>query len=345
MLHHIFGGYLPLSDRAPLRVAIVGFGDHVVKTINPCFERSNDIDVVRIYVRSPEKYVTAHPAQAGLFTGTFDEVLLDGSVDVVYVGTPIATHFDYANAALHAGKHVWCEKSLTDNVGKTRELVATAKARMLFLGEVSMYQYHRQFHWIEQQIIERQAAGERLLGVRARFSIPELAATNIRYSRVLGGGALLDVGYYPLSIATALFGLPQEVLANGFTSEDLQVDLSGMALLSYVGFGCQCMWAIGSSYINEVELSFSKTTLLISRAFSKPAGLVTKAQVIGNFGQLEDPIEIPGDDQFANMFQAFVSAIRAGNTTIYAKFSEKCVINAMLLNCVQVQIERSVSNW
>ncbi len=335
---------MPLSEKNLLRVAIVGFGNHVVKDILSCFTRDSEMEIARIYdVRTPAKFEIAFPAFAAMFTDALDDILSDATIDVVYIATPIAFHFDYACAALRAGKHVWCEKPLTESLKRTRILVALAQERTLFLGEVSMYQHHRQFSWLKQEIADRQAAGERFIGARARFSIPELAPTNFRYSKDLGGGALLDVGYYPLSMAAGLFGLPQDLLANGFVSVLLGVDLSGVALLSYAGFGFQCMWAIGSSYFNEAEFSFSKSTLTIPRAFSKPADLATKVQVTGNFGQPEDPIEIPADDQFANMFSAFATATRMRDPAGFASYAEKCVMNATLLDSVQGQIENSAA--
>src|SRR5690606_1917341 len=115
--------------------------------------------------------------------------------------------------------------------------------------------------------------GERLLGIRARFSIPELPRSDIRYDKQLGGGALLDVGYYPLSLVGSLLGYPEKLAVAGHRSVELGVDLSGHALLTYDDVGCHCFWAIGASYANEIELSFTDSSYYVPRAFSKPPDL------------------------------------------------------------------------
>lgn len=326
----------PLSD--VLRIGVIGFGNHVVKNILRCFQGNKAREIARVYVRRTDHYRSAHPDLGDRFTDSLDAVLGDPAIDVVYIATPISTHFQYADAALRAGKHVWCEKPVTGDLETTRRLVALAADRGLFLGEVAMYQHHAQFAATRRLISAKAEVGERLIDARARFSIPELARDDIRYSKALGGGALLDVGYYPLSAAAVLFGEPDNLLATGHVSEDLGVDLSGSALLVYGDFACHTMWAIGSSYINEMELSFTRSTYRFERAFSKPADLETRIRVINAFGQEEDTIVIPPDDQFENMFSAFSAAVHSGDPENYCQLGHRSLITASLLQMVHDKV-------
>lgn len=329
-----------MSDH-PLHVGVIGFGNHVVKNILRVFPEGGPRRIAAIHVRRPEALAAEHPALEDRFTGSLEAMLADPAIDVVYIATPISTHFEYASAALKAGKHVWCEKPMTASLADTRALADLAEARGLQLAEVAMYQHHAQFAWVRDLLQQKAEAGERLVDVRTRFTIPELPATDIRYRPELGGGALLDVGFYPLSAAVGLFGTPSAVAAVGRRSDALGVDLSGSALLSYDSFGCHALWAIGASYANEMELSFEKSAYVVPRAFSKPADLATRIVVTGPFGQAADPVDIPADDQFETMFTAFARTLRAGDRAAFAAEAQRAVANAAVIESVRTAMGRT----
>ncbi|PHR21876.1 MAG: hypothetical protein COA41_01875 [Sphingopyxis sp.] len=322
-----------LSEK-PLRIGIIGCGSHVTKNIIPCLLSSKTIKIAAIYVRDVAKYASAHSELADFFTDNLQSILSNDSIKVIYIATPISSHYGYGIMALEAGKHVWCEKPLTANLEDSQALVRKAVKENLFLGEIAMYQHHAQFKEIKHIIELKKSTGERLISARARFSIPELDAGNIRYNKSLGGGALLDVGFYPLSSMVALFGQPRQVDANGFVCPQRGVDISGDALLHYDSFSAHCTWAIGSTYHNEMELSFSKSTIQIPRAYSKPADLPTALEIIGNFGQAEEPIEIAPDDHFANNFAAFAAAIGSSDIVEFNPFVNDLLNNAAILTAI-----------
>jgi dTDP-3,4-didehydro-2,6-dideoxy-alpha-D-glucose 3-reductase len=328
--------FSPLSD--PIRLGVIGFGNHVVKNMLRLFDGVSGPDLRRVLVRDPVRYRERHAALADRFTGDLDAVLGDPGIEAIYIATPISSHFDYARKALLAGKHVWCEKPLTHALASTAELVGLAAEKGLMLGEVSAYRHHRQFAWIRELLATKARAGERLIDMRARFSIPELPAADIRYSKELCGGALLDVGYYPLSLAVALFGTPQRLTAVGHVDPKLQVDLSGSALLAYDGFASHCTWAIGSAYANELELSFTRSTFVVARAFSKPPTLALEIQFISADGSKGEPIRIPADDQFANLFAHFAGLIRSGDPQVFRREREHALATAGVLESVQLAV-------
>lgn len=322
-----------MSDR--LRVAVIGFGNHVRKNMLRLFDVPEGPVLKAIFVRDKGAYATAYPELADRFTDQLEVILGDDTIDALYCATPISSHCFYATAGLNAGKHILCEKPLALNLAEATSLSALAEQRGLFLGEVAMYQFHAQFRWIKALLREKRETDERLLGIRARFSIPALAAGDIRYNPELGGGALLDVGFYPLSLVAALMGSPDSVAAVGHISSDLKVDLSGQALLTYGDVGCHCFWAIGASYANEVELSFTNSTYLVPRAFSKPPELATEILVIGATGQRGGPIAVPADDQFLNIFSDYAAAIAAGDQAFFAERRENAVLTAKLIESVR----------
>ena len=132
--------------------------------------------------------------------GSYEEMLLDPKVDIVYVATPVVEHYRCVKMCLEAGKNVLCEKALTVNYAQAEELVNMAREKNLFFMEAAWSKCQPVFlkikEWISSGLL-----GE-IQSVEARFYT--LAGEGHRlYKRELAGGALLDLGFYPIMYACA----------------------------------------------------------------------------------------------------------------------------------------------
>ncbi|MFF9847622.1 Gfo/Idh/MocA family protein [Streptomyces litmocidini] len=165
----------------------------------------------------------AYGEWAGLFA--------DEGVDVVYVATPHHAHRMAAGLALEAGKAVLCEKALTLNAREAEELVALSRDRGLFLME-AMWMYCNPLVRRIAEFVRDGAIGE-VRTVQADFGIagPFDAGHRLRDPAV-GGGALLDLGVYPVSFAQLLLGEPSTVHAHARISPE-GVDLNTGVLLGW----------------------------------------------------------------------------------------------------------------
>ena len=282
-----------------IKLAIIGFGNHVIKNILPAISRLDFLEIDAIYVRDTEKYFSK-AKEYGLKLKNIVEPI-DEIVQWVYISTPISTHFELTKKYLELNKHVICEKPLTNNFSKTEELFEIAKNKGLRLYEVSMYKYHKQYKHLEKFVNENR---KQIKVVKTSFTIPHLDENDIRYKKDLDGGALLDVGYYPLSIITSLFGKPNNMSLKSFTEKNYEVDLFGTVLFDYDSFYCIGEWGIGLPYTNEITVITEKKSLRYERIFSKPETFITKVQVTEGFDTSE--IEIGKDDQFVNMFNEII---------------------------------------
>ena len=282
------------------KIAIIGFGGHVQKNILPAISRAGDISVESVYVRDMEKY-QAKAAEFLVKIKSVNETV--GNVDAVYISTPITTHYDIAKKYLMQGLNVICEKPLTDSVQKTEELFDLADKHGASLHEVCMYQYHNQYHHLQQAVADDLSS---LRSVSVKFSIPHLSLSDIRYSKKMGGGALLDVGYYPLSMLVSLFGEPKNIKSATFSQQGFEVDLTGYAVFEYNTFYCVAEWGIGVPYENELSLNFEGKVIGYPRIFSKPESLSTEARVKVGFDT--ESIAIGKDDHFVNMFDKYLRA-------------------------------------
>jgi predicted dehydrogenase len=165
--------------------------------------------------------------------GDWASLAADEDVDVVYVATPHAAHRAAAGLCLEAGRNVLCEKPFTLNVRQAEELVALARARGRFLME-AMWMHCNPLVRRLKGLVEDGAIGE-VRTVQADFGLagPFPPAHRLR-DPAQGGGALLDLGVYPVSFAQLLLGEPSRVTASAVLSEE-GVDLQTGALLSWDG--------------------------------------------------------------------------------------------------------------
>ncbi|HEY0186953.1 MAG TPA: Gfo/Idh/MocA family oxidoreductase [Cellulomonas sp.] len=137
--------------------------------------------------------------------GGYDELLADPQVDAVYVPTPAALHGVWVRRAIAAGKHVLCEKPFTANAAEAEQVAALAAGS----GLVVMEAFHSQHHpaWATLRgLIAEGAIGE-VRSAEADFCVDIADRSDIRWQAAMAGGALMDLGVYPLRLLTFLFGV------------------------------------------------------------------------------------------------------------------------------------------
>lgn len=159
--------------------------------------------------------------------GSYEALYADDGVDIVYVASPHSHHHAMTIAALDAGRHVLCEKAFALNAGQAREMVDAAHRNGRFLMEAM-------WTWFIPAVIEirdRVAAGDigELRLVQASFGIP-VRAPDGRHRRIdLAGGAMLDLGIYPISFARFLAGDPVGARVAGTLGETgVDVNVGGV---------------------------------------------------------------------------------------------------------------------
>ncbi|MFB6935679.1 Gfo/Idh/MocA family protein [Streptomyces chartreusis] len=204
--------------------------------------------------------------------GDWTSLAEDGDIDVVYVATPHSAHREAAGLCLEAGRHVLCEKAFTLNAREAAELVALAKARGSFLME-AMWMYCNPLVRRLKALVDDGAIGE-VRHVQADFGLagPFPPSHRLR-DPAQGGGALLDLGVYPVSFAQLLLGEPSDVTARATLSAE-GVDLQTGALLSWDG------GALASLHCSIV------------------GGTATAASITGSAGR----IDVPGGFFFPERF-------------------------------------------
>ncbi|RKP54210.1 gfo/Idh/MocA family oxidoreductase [Cohnella endophytica] len=166
--------------------------------------------------------------------GSLEELAQDPDIDIVYVGTLHPAHRDNAMIFLRAGKAVLCEKPFTINAGEAEELISYARENQIFLMEAMWTRYLPAIAQVRQWLAEGRIGEVRMVKADFGFDFEWQAGSRLLDPN-LGGGALLDVGIYPLSFVSMVFGeQPARVHSNvriGATGVDEQFSL----LLEYEG--------------------------------------------------------------------------------------------------------------
>ncbi|WP_327394523.1 Gfo/Idh/MocA family protein [Streptomyces phaeochromogenes] len=215
-----------------LSVGVLGAARIVKSALLEPAATLDGIEVTAVAARDPERAV-AFAGEHGIprVLRSYDEIVDDPAIDVVYVPTPAALHGHWTRRAIKAGKHVLCEKPFTANAEEAEAIAELAESS----GLVVMEAFHSRYHpmWARlTELVDSGVLGE-LRTARAEFTVPHADTTDIRWQLDLGGGALMDLGCYPVRLLRHLFGEPE---VTGAQIRDIDgVDASTTAQLAFEG--------------------------------------------------------------------------------------------------------------
>lgn len=291
-----------------VRLGVVGCADIARRRMLPAFAGVSEVDIVAVASRDSEK-AGKLAADYGCEAVTGYEKLLGMDLDAVYVPLPAAHHAVWIERALRAGKHVLAEKPVTPSLEETTDLVAQARECGLVLRENFLFPFHSQHHEVRRLVVGG-AVGE-VRSFEAAFTIPPRPSGDIRYRKDLAGGALLDVGVYPLKAAMLVLGPGLRVLGASLKVDSTYgVDVSGSVLLGAPG-GITAHLTFGMEHIYRANYTVwgSESHITVDRAYAPPVDLTPIVSLGG------EEVVLEPDDQYTNAARSFVSAVRTGGPT------------------------------
>jgi len=243
--------------------------------------------------------------------GSYEALVGDPDVDVIYVATPHPFHKEHALLALNAGKHVLCEKPVTINAGQLQEMVDTARAKKRFLMEG---------HWsrcfpVMAKIREALKAGDigEVRLVECDFGFRSGVNPEGRlFNPALGGGALLDVGCYTVSFASMVLGAPDRVQGMATIGETGVDEQAGMLLGYPSGALAVLSTAVRTNTPHEAVINGTDGRITVHSPWWKPE----RATIVrSGGGKGTETIEIKNEGTGFNYEAAHVAeCLRAGKT-------------------------------
>ena len=221
----------PPTDAPSLRWGVMAPGEIAARFVE-AVQRHTAQRVVAAGSRSLERAQTfARRYHLDRAHGSYRELAQDPEVDVVYVAAVNSGHRELALLAIEAGKAVLIEKPFTCTAAEAREVAAAARARGVLCMEAMWTRYLPQTD-VMRQLLDAGALGE--VAYLAADHSQALPRDGRVFRPELGGGALLDLGVYPLSFAFSVLGRPDRVHAHG-TITDTGLDAQSVLTLEYAG--------------------------------------------------------------------------------------------------------------
>jgi predicted dehydrogenase len=298
----------------PVSWGVLGVAGIGVHKVIPAMQRSELSPVHAIASRSESKAEEAAASLGiGKAYGSYEELLADSDIEAVYIPLPNHLHAEWTEKAAAAGKHVLCEKPVAMSSEQARHMIQTCREAGVKFMEAFMYRLHPM--WVEaKRLVDSGAIGD-LLAVQSFFSYRNVDPSNIRNVAEFGGGALMDVGCYPVNVSRMLFGAePETVKSSILRDPEFGTDVVTSAVLDFGGrhatFTCstqiedrQSVDVVGTTGRLEIEIPFNIPPDRPTRLFHFAGGDPPVAPHV-------EVHEFAAADQYGIQADAFSRAIR-----------------------------------
>jgi predicted dehydrogenase len=302
-----------------LKWGVISTADIARTAVIPAIQESERGEVVAIASRNADKALEmSKQYNIARSYGSYEELLQDPEVQAVYVPLPNHLHKEWTIRSAQAGKHVLCEKPSSLSAVETAEMVDACKKAGVLFAEAFMYRYHPKHQRIKDIIASGEIGELRSIHCTFTFNSSD-EKDNVRFNKEMGGGAIYDVGVYPLSAARMyLKSEPEAVTVHALYSEKHGgVDMMASGLVEFPGditltFDCG-MWAASRS---NMEILGTKGTIAMPKMFGWEKTSVVP-QIFVHVGTTTREERLKGHNSFKLQAEAFAAAVLDGTPLPY----------------------------
>lgn len=269
--------------------------------------------------------------------GSYEELLADTEIDAIYNPLPNHLHVDWSIKALAAGKHVLCEKPIGMNVMDTQRLIdAAARYPQLKVMEAFMYRFHPQ--WQQAQTLVADERIGQLRSVHSHFSYNNRDQENIRNIISMGGGALMDIGCYCISVARFLFGTePLRVMGQITPYAGYEVDCFVSGIIEFADGSSTFTASTKIEPQQHMEAIGEAGSLYVPLPFNPPGD--EEARITLTRNRQSEEITIPASDSYRNMADAFALSV-LNNEPVPTPLSD-ALANMKIIDAIFASAEKS----
>lgn len=274
----------------------------------PAMLKSNYCEIKAIASRTEKKAKdTAKRFKISKYYASYQGLLDDTSIDAVYIPLPNHLHVEWAIKALRAGKHVLVEKPMAMSSVEARILLDEAKKHpKLKIMEAFMYKHHPQ--WIKAREMIKKGEIGKLKAIQSSFSFFDDDPKSIINQKELGGGSLMDIGCYPISISRFLFDAePKSVSATIEYDAKSKVDILSSGILEFENGICTFFSAIQLMENQYVKVFGTEGYIEFNMPFNPPANKSSKIWLVKE--NVKKEIEFEACDQYTLQADAISLAI------------------------------------
>ncbi|MFA6448067.1 MAG: Gfo/Idh/MocA family oxidoreductase [bacterium] len=269
--------------------------------------------------------------------GEYERLLADPEIDCVFIPLPVSMHAEWAIRSLEAGKHVLCEKPVAVNADEARAIAAKVKETGKIFAEAFHYRYHP-FAARVESIVRSGGIGE-VQHIFAVHGVPLMDKSKVQFSKSLAGGALLDIGCYPVNFARWIAGCDEATVtaarakltrsgvdgtirANLKFENGIDAEIHG-SLVRYLPMSARIKGTKGEIYIMSPFNPAVQTGKIVVDIY----------MIIHREGLKVHNIRVPSITSYHAQLEAFCEAVRTGSQPITN--ADEAVANMRLLDAIR----------
>ncbi len=317
-----------------LKIGVVGCAAIANKSVIPAIKLLNQFELIAVASRTKRKAVEfGHQFNCEAIFG-YQNIIDRPDIDALYIPLPTGLHEEWAIKALHSGKHVLLEKSLAIDIHSAKRMVNLAAKNNLLLMENFMFLYHEQYRFVNN-LINKCTIGK-ITALKSSFCFPKLDANNFRYSKVLGGGALLDAGAYTVKVAQLFLEGELSVQQSFFDFRGSEVDIEGkVSLINNTGISADLFFGFNHEYQCNYTLTGEKGSISSNKAFTPGSDYKVTITVQTEKETLEHHID--PDNHFKNLLTEFLRCIRENDKKVkYNEILAQSKLITEIRNCANL---------
>jgi len=304
-----------------LRFGIIGCSRIAKRSVIPAIIKSEFAELEIIGSRSVDKAKEFSKQFNCKKFGSYQDVISDKNVDVVYISTPIGTHEKWAIEASLQGKHIYCEKSSTTSFQSAKKMIEYSKQNNVRIMEGLMFRFHPQHNKV-RELINNNKIGN-VISFEGRFGFPSFPEGDIRYNKELGGGFLNDSGCYPICASRMIFDEePCSVSCNLSIDPKTGVDVRGTSNILFENEKTASItYGNGNYYQAKYNVWGSEGIISLERAYSVPSDFKTNVNIKFSSNhdwnsKKEENYKINPVDHFLEMINTFCLEITGKKKSI-----------------------------
>jgi predicted dehydrogenase len=300
-----------MPDR--IRWGVLGTAKIALTKVIPAMQRSPWCEIAAIASRDHAKAVeTAERLQIPNSYGSYEELLADSSIEAIYNPLPNNLHVPFTIKAAEAGKHVLCEKPIAMNAAEARTLIDVRERTGVRIQEAFMVRTHPQ--WLETRRLINAGKIGSLRAISGFFSYFNPDPANIRNQLELGGGALMDIGCYPINVSRFMYASePTRVVSHIARDPATGTDTLTTAMLDFPNghstFTCSTRLAPYQRMIFHGTEGRIEVLIPFNAPNDRPTQILLDTSDDLS-GQSAETIELPICDQYEIQGTLFSRAIR-----------------------------------
>lgn len=294
---------------ATVRWGIMGTARHAAKTWLPGLNASASGAIAAIASRSADR-AQQFADEFGIPTahGSYEDLLADDSIDAVYIPLPNHLHKEWSIKAAEAGKHVMCEKPVGLNAAEAKDMAAAFEGTGLKFAEAFQWRHHPQGQKV-RELVSSGAIGELKL-LKAGFSFPLERQEDVRWEPEMGGGALYDLGCYPISAVRYITGKEPLSATAHIEWGDRGVDTLVVATLAFpdgvlAHINCSFLLPLARYY----TVCGADGTLTVNRAYNPTGDKPSQVSRLGPDREVVETYDIGQHNSYELMVEDFNRAI------------------------------------